>query len=142
MSSQATPDLGDAAVEQRISALLQKMTLEEKLGQLTQFSGGQRTGTGTGHGDYKKMIAAGKIGSLLDVTGARETNELERVAMTQSRLKIPFLVGLDVIHGYRTIFPVPRGLAATWDTELVERVSATAAHEAAAEGIRWTFSPM
>ncbi len=142
MSSQATPDLGDAAVEQRISALLQKMTLEEKLGQLTQFSGGQPTGTGTGHGDYKKMIAAGKIGSLLNVTGARETNELQRVAMTQSRLKIPLLFGLDVIHGYRTIFPVPLGLAATWDTELVERVSATAAHEAAAEGIRWTFSPM
>ncbi len=88
------------------------------------------------------MVAAGKIGSLLNLTGAKETNELQRIAMTRSRLKIPILFGLDVIHGYRTVFPVPLGLAATWDPELVERAAAAAAREASAEGVRWTFSPM
>ncbi len=118
------------------------MTLEEKLGQLNQFSAGQPTGPGTGRNDYPEMVAAGQIGSLLNLTGAKETNELQRIAMTRSRLKIPLLFGLDVIHGYRTVFPVPLGLAATWNPDLVERTAAAAAREASAEGVRWTFSPM
>jgi len=88
------------------------------------------------------MIAAGQIGSLLNLTGAKETNELQRIAMTRSRLKIPLLFGLDVIHGYQTIFPVPLGLASTWNPDLVEKAAAAAAREASAEGVRWTFSPM
>ncbi|MEW5978774.1 MAG: glycoside hydrolase family 3 N-terminal domain-containing protein [Acidobacteriota bacterium] len=132
----------DPAVERRISALLKEMTLEEKLGQLNQFSAGRPTGPGTGRADYRQMVAAGQVGSLLNLTGARETNELQRIAMTQSRLKIPLLFGLDVIHGYRTVFPVPLGLAATWNTDLVERTARAAAREASAEGVRWTFSPM
>ncbi|MCA1600477.1 MAG: beta-glucosidase, partial [Acidobacteria bacterium] len=143
--AQAAAPLNDPAIEARISALLQQMTLEEKLGQLNQFSGGGPTGPtdpSTGRSNYKQMIAAGQIGSLLNLTGAKETNELQRIAMTRSRLKIPLLYGLDVIHGYRTIFPVPLGLASTWNPDLVEKASAAAAREASAEGVRWTFSPM
>jgi beta-glucosidase len=136
------PALDDPAIEARVEALLKQMTLEEKLGQLNQFSHGQATGPGTGRSDYKQMVAAGQLGSILNLTGAKETNELQRVALNQSRLKIPLLFGLDVIHGYRTTFPVPLALASTWDAELVERAAAAAAREAAAEGIRWTFSPM
>ncbi|MCA1607435.1 MAG: beta-glucosidase, partial [Acidobacteria bacterium] len=131
--AQAAAPLNDPAIEARISALLQQMTLEEKLGQLNQFSAGQATGPGTGRREYKQMIAAGQIGSLLNLTGAKETNELQRIAMTRSRLKIPLLFGLDVIHGYRTVFPVPLGLASTWNPDVVEKAAAVAAREAAAE---------
>ncbi|MGH9341426.1 MAG: beta-glucosidase BglX [Acidobacteriota bacterium] len=134
--------LNDPAIEARISSLLHQMTLEEKLGQLNQFSGGWPTAPGTGRSDYRQMIATGQIGSLLNVTGAKETNKLQRIAMNQSRLKIPLLFGLDVIHGYRTVFPVPLGLASTWNPDLVEKTAAAAAREASAEGVRWTFSPM
>ncbi|CAN5719081.1 glycoside hydrolase family 3 N-terminal domain-containing protein [soil metagenome] len=140
--AQAVAPLNDPAIESRVSSLLQQMTLEEKLGQLNQFSAGAATGPGTGRSEYRQMIAAGQIGSLLNLTGAKETNEMQRIAMTQSRLKIPLLFGLDVIHGYRTIFHVPLGLASTWNPELVEKTAAAAAREAAAEGVRWTFSPM
>ncbi len=139
---QAPTELTNPAIEARITALLRQMTLREKLGQLNQYSAGQPTGPGTGRREYRKMIAEGQIGSLLNLTGAKETNEMQRIAMTQSRLKIPLLFGLDVIHGYRTIFPVPLGLASTWHPELVEKTAQIAAREAAAEGIRWTFSPM
>ncbi|MGQ0834304.1 MAG: glycoside hydrolase family 3 N-terminal domain-containing protein [Gammaproteobacteria bacterium] len=141
-SAQARSQLDDPAIEARISSLLAQMTLEEKLGQLNQFAAGQPTGPGTGRGDYREMVAAGQIGSLLNATGAKETNELQRIAMTRTRLKIPLLFGFDVIHGYRTVFPVPLGLAATWNPELVERAAAVAAREAAADGVRWTFAPM
>ncbi len=140
--AQAVGPLSDPAIEARVSSLLQQMTLEEKLGQLNQFSAGRPTGPGSGRSEYKQMIAAGQIGSLLNLTGARETNELQRIAMTRSRLKIPLLFGLDVIHGYRTTFPVPLGLASTWNPKLVEEAAAAAAREAATEGVRWTFSPM
>jgi beta-glucosidase len=134
--------LTDPATEKRIDALLAQMTLDEKLGQLNQFSSGQPTGPGTGRADYAEMIAKGQIGSLLNVTGARETNAFQRMAMTSSRLKIPILFGLDVIHGYRTTFPVPLALASSWNPELVEQVARSAAREATSEGVRWTFSPM
>lgn len=140
--AQAGAPLHDPAIEARVSSLLQQMTLEEKLGQVNQFSAGQPTGPGTGRSEYGRMIADGQIGSLLNVTGAKETNELQRIAMTRSRLKIPLLFGLDVIHGYRTTFPVPLGLAATWNPDLVEKTATAAAREASAEGVRWTFSPM
>ncbi|MCI0658813.1 MAG: hypothetical protein L0170_17305, partial [Acidobacteria bacterium] len=140
--AQAGAPLHDPSIEARVSSLLQEMTLQEKLGQLNQFSAGQPTGPGTGRSDYAQMVEAGQIGSLLNVTGAKETNELQRIAMTRSRLKIPLLFGLDVIHGYRTTFPVPLGLAATWNPDLVEKTAAAAGREASAEGVRWTFSPM
>ncbi len=129
-------------IEKRIDALLQRMTLEEKVGQLVQCSAGTATGPGSTCGDYRGLIAKGQIGSLLNVTGAAETNELQRIAVEKSRLGIPLLFGFDVIHGYRTTFPVPLGMASTWDPDLIEQSARVAAQEATADGIRWTFSPM
>jgi beta-glucosidase len=118
------------------------MTLEEKIGQLVQYSAGQPTGPGTGRTDYKDMIARGQIGSLLNVIDTPLINEYQRIAVEKARLHIPLLFGLDVIHGFRTEFPIPLGMASTWDPALVEKASRVAASEASAIGIRWTFSPM
>ena len=143
-SSSATPhyNLNDPSTERKIDALLHKMTLEEKVGQLVQYSSGQPTGPGTGRTDYNDMIQKGEIGSLFNITTAREANLFQHVAMEKSRLQIPLIYGLDVIHGYRTEFPIPLGLAASWDPELVQRTARIAAREASASGIRWIFSPM
>ena len=119
----------------RIEDLVRQMTLEEKSGQLNQFSAGQPTGPGTHRDDYDTMIAAGRVGSLLNVTRAEQVNHYQRIAVERSRLHIPLLFGLDVIHGFRTIFPVNLGLSATWDPELIEETSRVAAKEAAAQAI-------
>src|SRR5437899_108147 len=118
------------------------MTLEEKVGQLVQYSAGQPTGPGTGRTDYDDMIRKGEVGALFNITTARQVNAYQRIAIEQSRLHIPLLFGLDVIHGFRTEFPIPLGLASTWHPELVEKAARVAAREASASGIRWTFSPM
>jgi len=118
------------------------MTLEEKVGQLNQYSAGAPTGPGTGRDDYSEMIAKGKIGSLFNLAGAEKVNAIQRIAVEKSRLHIPLLFGLDVIHGYRTEFPIPLGMSASWDTARIEQAARVAASEASAEGIRWTFSPM
>lgn len=136
--SQGAPPRRDVRVED----LVRQMTLEEKIGQLNQYSAGQPTGPGTHRNSYETMIAAGQVGSLLNVTRADQVNHYQRIAVERSRLHIPLLFGLDVIHGFRTIFPVNLGLSATWDPALVEEISRVAAEEAAAQGIRWTFSPM
>jgi beta-glucosidase len=143
-SKAATPhsNLIDPATEQKINVLLRKMTLEEKVGQLVQYSAGQPTGPGTGRTDFNDMIQKGEIGAMFNITTAREANAFQRVAMEKSRLQIPLIFGSDVIHGYRTEFPIPLGLAATWDPELVQRAARVAAREASASGIRWMFSPM
>jgi beta-glucosidase len=125
-----------------VQSILAGMTLEEKVGQLVQYSAGQATGPGTGRTDYEDMIARGQIGSLLNVVDPREINRYQRIAVEKSRLHIPILFGLDVIHGFKTEFPIPLGLASTWDPGIVEKVSRVAAIEASASGIRWTFSPM
>jgi beta-glucosidase len=131
-----------ASSEQKVEALLQKMTLEEKVGQLVQYSAGQPTGPGTGRTDYDDMIRKGEIGALFNITTAKQVNAYQRIAMESSRLRIPLLFGLDVIHGFRTEFPIPLGLASSWDPELVEQAARVAAREASASGVRWTFSPM
>jgi len=118
------------------------MTLEEKVGQLVQYSAGQPTGPGTGRTDYDDMIHKGEVGALFNITAARQVNAFQHIAVEQSRLHIPLLFGLDVIHGFRTEFPIPLGLASTWDTDLVQQAARVAAREASASGIRWTFSPM
>ncbi len=110
------------------------MTLDEKIGQMTQFSGSLP--------EYESMIEEGKIGSLLNVYGASETNRLQKIAVEESRLGIPLIFGLDVIHGYRTIFPIPLGSAASWDTAFVRKAESIAAREASSEGINWTFALM
>jgi len=129
-------------IERKVEALLKQMTLEEKVGQLNQYSYGMPTGPGTGRSKVEEAIQRGEIGSFLNVTDPVLSNRLQHIAMDQSRLKIPLIFGLDVIHGYRTTFPVPLALSATWDPTIVHRVSRIAAEEATSSGIRWTFSPM
>jgi beta-glucosidase len=141
-SAFAQSEFGSPEVERSIAALLRRMTVEEKVGQLVQYSAGAPTGPGTGRADYRGQIAKEQVGSFLSLTGAAETNALQRIAVEHSRLGIPLIFALDVIHGYRTVFPVPLGMASTWDTQLVEQAARAAAKEATAEGIRWTFSPM
>jgi beta-glucosidase len=132
----------DSGAEKKIDDLVKKMTLEEKVGQLVQYSAGQPTGPGTGRTDYDDMIRKGEVGALFNITTARQVNAFQHVAVEQSRLHIPLLFGLDVIHGFRTEFPIPLGLASTWDADLVQQTARVAAREASASGIRWTFSPM
>ena len=133
-----------AAIEQRIDSLLALMTVEEKVGQLCQF-----TNPMEGRGESARIPAAhlslirhGRVGSYLNVIGADETRKFQEIALHESRLKIPLLFGFDVIHGFRTIFPIPLAEACTWDPELVQRAAHVAATEAAAAGIHWTFGPM
>src|ERR1700693_2476381 len=107
----ASVGVADPNLDGRIESILHGMTLEEKIGQLVQYSAGQATGPGTGRSDYKDMIARGQIGALLNVVDPHEINEYQRIAMEESRLHIPLLFGLDVIHGFRTEFPIPLGMA-------------------------------
>src|SRR6266567_1534764 len=131
------------AVEARVEALLKQMSLEEKDGQLIQRdAGGGLTGPGRGGSGWDALAARGEVGSLFNLTNPAWINAVQKAAVEKSRLRVPVLFGLDVIHGYRTTFPVPLGMAATWDPELVERAARIAAREAAVRGIRWTFSPM
>jgi beta-glucosidase len=121
-------------IDQRVEDLLTRMTLDEKVGQLVQSTGFTD--------DMAEAIREGKIGSLLNVTGAENTNRVQRIAVEESRLGIPLLFGLDVIHGYRTIFPIPLATASSWDPELVTSIETIAAREARASGVHWTFAPM
>jgi beta-glucosidase len=126
-------------IEKRIDALLAQMTLEEKLGQLQQLDGHS---DGKYRPEHAELVRKGLLGSTLNVRGASHTNELQKIAVEQSRLKIPLIFGFDVIHGYRTIFPVPLGEAASWDPVAVERAASIAALETRASGVHWTFAPM
>jgi beta-glucosidase len=134
--------LADKELNEKVEKLLKELSVEEKIGQLSQYSGGTATGPGTGLTNFDTMIAEGRIGSLFNVSGAKETNRYQRIAMEKSPHKIPLIFGLDIIHGYRTEFPVPLAMASSWDPEIVKQAAHTAAVEASAEGLRWTFSPM
>ncbi|MFH0990603.1 MAG: beta-glucosidase BglX [bacterium] len=125
------------AVEQKIEKLLKQMTLTEKLGQMAQYSFNAREA-----GDLKKLLAAGKVGSFLNVRNVAVVNELQKIAVEKTRLGIPIVFGNDVIHGYRTIFPISLAEAASWNPELVQKAASVAAREAYASGTRWTFAPM
>ena len=125
-----------AEVERQIDQLLAKMTLAEKIGQMNQVSAGGDVSR------YAESLRNGQVGSILNEVDPARINEFQRIAVEESRLGIPLLVGRDVIHGFHTIFPIPLGLAATFDPELVEEGARVAAAEAVAQGIRWTFSPM
>jgi beta-glucosidase len=126
----------------RVDALLKKMTLEEKIGQLVQYSVGNATGPAASHLSYDELTARGEIGSMLNVVGAEQTNHFQHIAVEKSRLHIPLLFGQDVIHGHRTTFPVPLALAASWDPAAIETVARMGAVEARADGVAWVFSPM
>jgi len=127
-----------ADIESRVNALLARMTLDEKLGQMSQSTSMQIPLSES----IKTQIRAGRWGSFLNAGGPAERAEAQRIAMRESRLGIPLLFGRDVIHGYKTIFPIPLGQAATWNPELAGQAAREAAREASTEGIRWTFAPM
>ncbi len=132
----------DTSVAQRVEQLLARMTLEEKVGQLNQLSGKEFTGPATDKvHSMEAEIRSGHVGSMLNIKGVADTRRLQALAL-QSRLKIPLLFGLDVIHGYQTVFPVPLGESASWDLDAIEESARIAAREAAASGIHWTFAPM
>ena len=126
--------------ERHVDELLARMTLQEKVGQLQQLD--SVPDVWRVRDEHRDLIPRGLVGSFLNVRGARNINEAQRLAVEQSRLKIPLLFGFDVIHGYRTIFPIPLGEASSWDPAAVERSSRIAAAEAAATGLKWTFAPM
>lgn len=134
--------VGAQDTESRIDALLAKMTVDEKIGQLVQMPGDIVTGTDVQKDDLLGQIRAGKIGSILSHTNFENKITMQRAAVSESRLGIPLIFGFDVIHGYKTIFPIPLAQAATWDMRAIEDVERIAAREASADGQHWTFSPM
>ncbi len=125
----------DSEIENKVEALLDKMTLEEKLGQMNQLSPWDPN-------ELANKVRNGEIGSILNYMNPEEVNKIQKIAMEESRLGIPLLVSRDVIHGYKTIFPIPLGQAATFNPQIVENGARVAAIEASADGIRWTFAPM
>ncbi len=156
--------LADAKIEVRVEGLLRRMTLEEKIGQLVQYNdtGDSPAAQATAiqpaadkaavivavnpvtanHLDVMQLAATGRVGSMLNTVGAERTNTYQHLAVDKSRLHIPLLFGADVIHGYRTVYPIPLGLAASFDPELVVSLAHTAAKEATSAGVRWFYSPM
>ena len=125
-----------------VAELISKMTLDEKLGQLNLPTSGDITTGQANSSNVAKNIAEGKVGGLFNIKSVKKIKEVQKIAVEQSRLKIPLLFGMDVIHGYETTFPIPLGLSCTWDMNLIERSAQIAAQEASADGINWTFSPM
>ncbi len=125
-----------------VTELISKMTLEEKLGQLNLPTSGDITTGEANSSNVAKNIEEGKVGGLFNIKSVQKIREVQKIAVEKSRLKIPLLFGMDVIHGYETTFPIPLGLSCTWDMPLIERSAQIAAQEASADGINWTFSPM
>lgn len=132
----------DAKMNAFINQLMAKMTLEEKLGQLNLPSSGDFVTGAAASSDIAKKIEAGKVGGLFNIKSVAKIREVQKLAVEKSRLKIPLMFGMDVIHGYETVFPIPLGMSATWDMPLIERSARIAANEASSDGINWTFSPM
>jgi beta-glucosidase len=125
-----------------IDALMKKMTLDEKIGQLNLPGSGDIVTGQASNSDIGKKIKEGKVGGLFNIKSVAKIKAVQKVAVEESRLKIPMLFGMDVIHGYQTVFPIPLGLSASWDMQLIEQSARIAAIEASADGINWTFSPM
>jgi beta-glucosidase len=132
----------DAEMSIFIDDLMQQMTLEEKIGQLTLFSSGYDITGPTMHENYLEDIKNGKVGAVFNAHGADYTRKIQTIAVEETRLGIPLLFGYDVIHGYKTIFPIPLGETASWDLNYIEKSARIAATEATAEGLHWTFAPM
>lgn len=140
-----TTSLTDKYTEHKVDSVLALMTIDEKIGQLVQYSGKwNATGPSTSERDQYKYnkLRKGEVGSMLNVASVASIRETQRIVMENSRLKIPLIFAYDVIHGYKTIFPIPLGESASWDLEIMEKSAAIAAKEAAASGLNWTFAPM
>ncbi|TDE01267.1 beta-glucosidase BglX [Flavobacterium hiemivividum] len=128
--------------EMFVADLMARMTVDEKIGQLNLPTSGDITTGAANSSNIAKNIEEGKVGGLFNIKSVQKIKEVQRIAVEKSRLKIPLLFGMDVIHGYETTFPIPLGLSSTWDMKLIERSAQIAAQEASADGINWTFSPM
>lgn len=145
LSTQAQKRAGKNTIapkETFISELLAKMTIDEKIGQLNLPTSGDITTGQANSSNIALKIEQGKVGGLFNIKSVQKIKEVQRIAIEKSRLKIPLLFGMDVIHGYETTFPIPLGLSCSWDMELIEKSARIAAQEASADGINWTFSPM
>lgn len=129
-------------IEQNVDSILKLMTLDEKLGQLNLPSSGDITTGQAKSSNIAKKIEEGKVGGLFNIKTVERIRDVQKVAMEKSRLKIPLLFGMDVIHGYETTFPIPLGLSSSWDMPMIQETARIAAIEASADGINWTFSPM
>ena len=136
------PQSANKTMDTYISRLMAKMTTEEKLGQLNLVTGGEATTGSAVSSDVEGKIQRGQVGGIFSMTTPQRIRKAQEIAVNKSRLKIPLIFGQDVIHGYKTVFPIPLGLAATWDLPLIERTARIAANEASADGLNWTFSPM
>ncbi|MBP0905400.1 beta-glucosidase BglX [Mariniflexile gromovii] len=135
----------DARTEQKVDSVLALMRVNEKIGQLVQYSGKwDATGPSSSNGDQHKLdkLKNGEVGSMLNIASVATIRETQKIVMEHSRLKIPLIFGYDVIHGYKTIFPIPLGESASWDLDIIKQTAAIAAKETAASGIHWTFAPM
>jgi beta-glucosidase len=128
--------------QQFIDGLIKKMTLNEKIGQLNLLTAGEATTGSTVSTDIEAKIKAGQLGGLFSISTPQRIRKVQEIAVNQSRMKIPMIFGMDVIHGYKTLFPIPLGLSCTWDMSVIERSAQIAASEASADGICWTYSPM
>jgi len=137
-SSCQQPEPTKNDIESRVTNLLSKMTQDDKIGQMTQID----PGFAGGEEQLKKSVRDGRYGSILNLFGVERVNEIQKIAIEESRLGIPLLIGRDVIHGYRTIFPIPLGMAASWDPEIVKKAFRISAIECSSQGIKWTFAPM
>lgn len=131
-----------SSIKEKVDSLMQKMTLEEKLGQLNLPGAGDITTGQASSSNIAEKIKNGEVGGLFNIKTAEKIREVQRVAVEESRLKIPLIFGMDVIHGYKTAFPIPLALSCSWDMNLIRKVARISAQEASADGICWTFSPM
>lgn len=132
----------DAKMNAFVDALMKKMTVDEKIGQLNLPAAGDITTGQASSSDIAKKIREGKVGGLFNIKSVAKIKSVQKVAVEESRLKIPMIFGMDVIHGYETEFPIPLGMSCTWDMALVEKSARVAAQEASADGINWAYSPM
>ena len=132
----------DKDMDRFVSALMKRMTVEEKIGQLNLLTAGGIVTGEAQNSDIARKIERGQVGGLFNLRGAQRVAEVQKIAVENSRLGIPLLFGLDVVHGYQTVFPIPLGLSCCWDMDAVRQSARIAAVEASADGICWTFSPM
>lgn len=142
LTSQAQPLTDEIIMNKFINELMAKMTIQEKIGQLNLPGSGDIVTGQTSSSDIGLKIKEGKVGGLLNLKSVKKIRDVQRVAVEETRLKIPLIFGMDVVHGYQTTFPIPLGLTASWDMALIEKSARIAAQEATADGICWTYSPM
>lgn len=141
-TAMAAPQADKDKMDQFIDNLMGKMTLQEKIGQLNLPVSGEIVTGQAKSSDVAGKIRKGQVGGLFNVKGVENIREVQKIAVEQSRLKIPLLFGMDVIHGYETVFPIPLALSCSWDMEAIKESARIAAKESSADGICWTFSPM